>query len=240
MTALRRWALAAAAVVPLSLGSAGVAAAHPDYDPDTAGTAESSVTYAGIGGAGTIESAWGSDHHGNQWHEKDAVLAGPTGAAVLHTEEADYDDDDDHWLVENKPGRPTHHYGKRPVAHTDDDVTISQHRPAKTRPVRETRPAHVTYAESIKTADVDGATSSHVVSHAGDNHAVYESSDLSAGPDGAASEGVKAVAVPQYASYDKWYTAADEDGAVTHEVSAVADSNDWSGDHHHHYWHDRR
>ncbi|MFI9450127.1 hypothetical protein [Amycolatopsis sp. NPDC052450] len=245
MTELRRWALAAAAAVPLSLGFTGVAAADPDHGPDTAGHTETSVTYAGIGGAGTIDSTWGIDHHGNEWSEEDAVVAGPTGAAVVHTEEfdaeeSDIDTDDDEADDDDKPGRPTYHgHGKRPVAHTDDEVSISKHRPVKSHPVRETRPSHVVYAESTKTADEDGATSSHVVSHAGDDHAVYESSDLSAGPDGAVSEGVNAVAVPQYASYDKWYTAADEDGAITHEVTAVADATDWPG-HHRHHSRDRR
>ncbi|HET6285603.1 MAG TPA: hypothetical protein VFG15_02495 [Amycolatopsis sp.] len=237
MTEMRRWALAAAAAVPLTLGFSGVAVADTDHDPGTIGSSATSVTYAGIGGAGTVDSTWSVDHHGNQWSEEDAAMAGPMGAVVMHHEESDIDTDEDDWSGYDKPGRPTYGHGKRPVAHTADEVSIAKHRPATIRPDRETRPAHVAYTASLKTADEDGATSSHVASHASDNHAVYESSDLSAGQDGAVSEGVKAVAVPQYASYDKWYTAADEDGAIVYEVSAVADATDWSGKHKHHKHH---
>ncbi|MBB5851298.1 hypothetical protein ACFQ05_42075 [Amycolatopsis umgeniensis] len=241
MTELRRLALAAAAVIPLSLVSAGIASADLGDGPGSPGFTKTSATYAGIGGAGTIHSASVVDHDGNEWTKESAVLAGPMGAAVLHTEEVDLDDDNDDndWVSDDKPGRPTHSHGKRPVAHTDDSVSTPARRPAKTHAVRETHHDHVAYAESTKTADSTGATSSHVASHAGDNHAVYESSDLSAGPDGAESEGVKAVARPQYTSYENWYTAADEDGAVSHEVEAVADVTDWhdnDNDHHHtHY-----
>ncbi|WP_410599649.1 hypothetical protein [Amycolatopsis sp. lyj-90] len=247
MTELRRLALAAAAAIPLSLASAGIASADLGDGPWTAGTSETSVTYAGIGGAGTIHSDSGYDHHGNRWTEESAVLAGPMGAVVWHNEESDFDTND-HWNVDDKPGRPSHSHGKRPVAHTDGDE-VSSTRPAKTLPVREARPVrevhpvrdthpvreahhgHVAYAESTKTADENGATSSHVASHAGDKHAMYEASDLSAGPDGAESEGVKAVAKPEYTSYHKWNISADEDGASTHEVSSVADVDDWNDDH---------
>ncbi|MEV6913222.1 hypothetical protein [Amycolatopsis sp. NPDC051071] len=240
MTELRRLALAAAAVIPLSLVSVGIASADSYGGPGTAGSSETSATYAGIGGAGTIHSNSGYDHHGNRWTEENAVLAGPMGAAVLHHEESDWNTNHD-WNVDEKPGRPTYSHGKRPVAHTDNDGSSATRHPATTLPVRESRPVrdhhpvrdnhHVIYAESTKTADEDGATSSHVLSHAGDNHAVYEADDLSAGPDGAESEGVKAVAKPEYTGYHKWYTAADEDGAVTHEVSAIAAVTDWDGDH---------
>ncbi|SFJ71262.1 hypothetical protein [Amycolatopsis regifaucium] len=238
MTKMRRWALAAAAVVPLSLVSAGVAAAAQGDWPGNAGFSESSATYAGIGGAGTIHSDSVFDGDGNHWTEESAVLAGPTGAAVLHNEEADFDDDYDGWVADAKPGRPIHTHGKRPIAHTDGiRPSVTHHH----RPVRHVDHAEVAYTESTKTADMYGATSSHVVSHAGDNHAVYEANDLEAGPHGAVSEGVKAVAKPQYASYNNYYNAAGEDGAVTHEVNAVADATDWNDDHHHythHHWND--
>ncbi len=232
MTELRRFALAAAAAIPLSLVSAGIASADLGGGPGTAGFTATSATYAGIGGAGTIHSDSGADHYGHRWSEESAVLAGPMGAAVLHNEESDYDTNGNDWVSEGKPGRPTQSHGKRPVVHTDYDGPSVRHRPVHTHPVREAHRDHVAYAESTKTADMDGATSSHVASHAGNNHAVYEASDFSAGPDGAVSEGVKSVAKPQYAAYDKWYTAAGEDGAVSHEVSAVADVDEWNEGHH--------
>ncbi len=230
MTELRRLALAAAAVIPLSLVSAGIASADLGGGPGTVGITKTSATYAGIGGAGTVHSASVSDHYGNRWTEESAVVAGPTGAAVWHSEESEFDTHDNDW-VSVKPGRPTHSHGKRPVVHTDSGIHSPTRRPVKVHPVRQTHHDHVAYAESTKTADLNGATSSQVASHAGDNHAVYQASELSAGPDGAESEGVKAVAKPEYAGYHKWYTAAGEDGAFSHEVSAVADTTDWNEDH---------
>ncbi|WP_414938235.1 hypothetical protein [Amycolatopsis sp. cmx-11-51] len=232
MTELRRLALAAAAVIPLSLFSAGIASADLGGGPGTVGITKSSATYAGIGGAGTIDSASAVDHHGNWWTKESAVLAGPMGAAVVHNEESEFDTNNHHWVHDDKPGRPTHSHGKRPIAHTHSDGYSSTRRPVKVHPVRNTHHDHVAYTESTKTADSTGATSSHVVSHASDNHAAYQASDLSAGPDGAASEGVKAVAKPEVAGYHKWYTAAGEDGAITHEVTAVADADEWYDDHH--------
>ncbi|WP_410651377.1 hypothetical protein [Amycolatopsis sp. cmx-4-54] len=239
MTELRRWALAAAAVVPLSLVSAGLASAGTGDGPGTAGYVENSATYAGIGGAGTIDSVsvWDHGHDDHWWTEETAVLAGPTGAAVLHTEESGSADEAVTLPVDDKPGRPSTIHGKRPIAHTDGHSAPSRHRPSKAHHHHKPHHAQVTYAASTKTADVTGATSSHVVSQAGDNYALYEAADLSAGPEGAVSEGVQAAAVPQHAHYHKWYTAADEDGAVTHEVSAVADAIDRRG---HHHSHDRR
>ncbi|MFK0247198.1 hypothetical protein ACIQUM_21095 [Amycolatopsis azurea] len=238
MTELRRWALAAAAAVPLSLVSAGLASADPGDGPGDAGFVDTSITYAGIGGAGTFDSSSGSDHHGFWWTEDSAVVAGPTGAAVVHTEESGSADEPEILPVDDKPGRPSVTHGKRPVAHTDADEAPARHRPSKAH--RERKPHHteVAYAESTKTADVNGATSSHVASQAGDDYAAYEAADLSAGPEGAVSEGVQAVAVPELAHYHKWYTAAGDDGAVTHEVSAVAATEGWSG-HHHHRHHGR-
>jgi hypothetical protein len=237
MTEFRRWAVAAAMTVPLSLLTVGVSAADPADSPDEFGVTGTSLTYAGIGGAGTIDSASGTDDRGHWWSAESATTAGPMGAAVVHSGDAGTDEVHDSWADGDRAGRPAVTHGKR---HADAGEAVSpprrQHdhgRPSHSRPSRET--ADVGYVESTKSADLAGATSSHVASHAGDDYAVYESSDLSAGPDGAASEGVKAVAVPEFAGYDKWYTAAGETGAVVHEVSSVADATDWSDSDETHY-----
>ncbi|MEV7550391.1 hypothetical protein AB0N89_12265 [Amycolatopsis sp. NPDC089917] len=213
-----------------------------DHVPGTFAAKETSATFAGIGGAGTIHTGSVTDHHGNHWAENSAALAGPMGAVVLHSKEVESGTHHG-WPVDDKPGRPTYNHGKQPIAQTDGDreytsknrpsrvQPVSKHRPSQVQPARESGPSHVAYTESTKSADMTGATSSHVASHAGDHHAAYESSDLSAGPDGAVSEGVKAVAVPQYSAYHKWYTAAGENGAISHDVSAVAGATGWSGSH---------
>jgi hypothetical protein len=236
MTEFRRWAVAAAMTVPLSLMTAGVSSAGTGDGPDEFGVTETSMTYAGIGGAGTIESESATDDDW-WWSEQSATTAGPMGAAVVHSGESGSDDEDESWTDDDRAGRPAVAHGKRHASAKESvSPPLRQHdygRPGHSH----SRPSHesgetgdVGYVESTKTADLAGATSSHVASHAGDDYAVYESSDLSAGPDGAVSEGVKAVAVPEFAGYDKWYTAAGETGAVVHEVSSVADADDddWS------------
>ncbi|MEV6627376.1 hypothetical protein AB0M83_33195 [Amycolatopsis sp. NPDC051106] len=257
MTEFRRLAVAAAMTVPLSVLTAGVSSAGIADGPDEFGVTETSGTYAGIGGAGTYESFSGSADDGDWWwSEESATTAGPLGAAVVHSGEAGSDDEDEAWSDDDRAGRPAVAHGKRHVA-VNESVSPPLRRHVHSLPAHTySRPSHDTgdvgYVETTKTADLAGASSSHVASHAGHDYAVYHSSDLSAGPEGAVSEGVKAVAVPEFAGYDKWYTAAGATGAVAHEVSSVADAtdddwdatdNDWDAtddgwhSHHTHYRH---
>ncbi|MEU7790559.1 hypothetical protein [Amycolatopsis sp. NPDC049159] len=243
MSTLRRLALAGAFALPLSLVIAGPSSAHPLDWPHDSWSAESSATWAGIGGAGTTETEEGSDWWGHHWSETDTAVAGIGGAAVIHgetsgTDEDDWSDDDD-WADDETPA--VVHHDSHPVAHQESHPAT--HHPAAHHashpvahhpdPEPEAPAADVSYATETQSADMDGATSSHVASHAGDHHAAYEAENLSAGPDGAVSEGVHALAVPQYAAYANWYAAAGDEGAVVHSVSSVADATDDYGYHHH-------
>lgn len=235
MSTLRRLAVTGAFAVPLSLLLAGTSGADIGDGPfGPAATVHSSTTYAGIGGAGTIHEAMGSGYHGSWWSEQSASTAGPGGAVVQHhaatgtnhhhgswTNDTESDDsvhdndsDDRVSTVASHPVRQhTRHVAQRPHEYTT--TTYTRH-----------RDQDASYVDKTLTADVDGATSSTVASHAGDDYAVYHSADLAAGPGGASSQGVHAVAVPEYAGYKSWYAAADVTGATVHEVSAVADATD--------------
>jgi hypothetical protein len=253
MSTMRRLAVTGAFAVPLSLILAGTSPAATTDGPDwAAGVQTSTTTYAGIGGAGTLHEETVSGYHGSWWSEQSGSVAGPGGAAVLHHSESGTDDDHGSWTNEtgsdNHPGSwvgdsdesATHvvshpmRQNARPAAHHhhEDSTTHAE----RNRPSRHRDHDHdhdVSFVDKTITADITGATSSHVASHAGDDYATYESADLAAGPGGAVSQGEKAVAVPEYASYKTWYTAADETGAVAHEVTSEADTtdNDWT-DHH--------
>jgi hypothetical protein len=261
---MRRLAVTGAFAVPLSLILAGTApAGTPDGPYWAAGTQTSSTTYAGIGGAGTFHEETVSGYHGSWWSEQSGSVAGPAGAAVLHHSESGTDDDhgtwtgtvhhhnggwvadtDDHgsWVgdsddddadevVTHTVSHPMRQH-VRPAVHHENEVTTTH---AERRPSRH-HDHDVSFVDKTVTADVDGAASSHVASHAGHDYATYESADLAAGPGGAVSQGVKAVAVPEYAGYKSWYTAAGLTGATAHEVTSEADATDgvWTdhdGDH---------
>jgi hypothetical protein len=221
MSTLRRLTFACAFAVPLSLAIAVPASAHV---PDETWSAESSASYAGIGGAGTTETEEGTDCWGHEWSEEETVVAGIGGAAVIHSE--DGDDDDGAWT-----GDVDDDYDAPAVVHHTHPAVHHTHPAAHHPDPQPQEPAEheAGYTAEKLTADIDGATSTHVASHAGEHHAVYEAEHLTAGPEGASSAGVHSLAVPDFASYHAWYTAAGEDGAATHSVSAVADADDGFG-----------
>ncbi len=233
MSTMRRLAVTGAFAVPLSLilaGTSGAGSADAPYRPSTV---ETSVTYAGIGGAGTLHEEMRAGHHGWWWTEQSGSVAGPGGAAVIHHSESGPDQEHGSWTNDNDYGttviashpqrQSTRHVAQRhreyPATHTEYS------RPSRHR--------DVSYADKTLTAGASGATSSHVASNAGANYATYESADLAAGPGGATSQGVQAAAIPEYATYKSWYNAADVTGATVHEVSSVADSTDGYRTHHH-------
>ncbi|MGW3996445.1 hypothetical protein ACWEF6_23405 [Amycolatopsis sp. NPDC004772] len=266
MSTLRRLAVAGAFALPLSLVIAGPATAHPLDWPHDSWSAESSSTWAGIGGAGTTDTDEGSTWWGHHWSETDSAVAGIGGAAVTHSGESgddgwnhawhhpahdgwygddgdcdDYDGDDHHYVTgeyDDDDDDVVHHavshpdpvdqepagYVVHPVYDADDDADDADDA------------GDVGYYAEQHSAGVDGATSAHVVSHAGEHHATYEAEKLTAGPYGASSEGAHAVAVPDYAGYHAWYTTAGVGGAAAHSVTAVADAtaaddDDWVVDH---------
>ncbi|UOZ10662.1 hypothetical protein [Amycolatopsis sp. WQ 127309] len=247
---MRRLAVTGAFAVPLSLflaGTSGADTADGPYRPDTV---QSSTTYAGIGGAGTTHEEMRAGHHGWWWTEQSGSIAGPGGAAVLHHSESGTGHHHGSWTTDTESdgyhGNSVHDNDYD----TDNDTVASHSTRQNTRHVAQNHRRHTaTHAESSRpgrhrdhdagyvdktlTADVSGATSSKVASHAGTDYATYESADLAAGPGGATSQGVQAVAVPEYAGYKSWYNAADATGAVVHEVSSVADSGDgnWTDRH---------
>ncbi|MEU5265197.1 hypothetical protein [Amycolatopsis sp. NPDC021455] len=233
MSALRRLAVAGAFALPLSLVIACPATADPLGWPDEGWSAESSGSWAGIGGAGTTDTEEGSDWWGHHWSETETAVAGIGGAAVTHSGESGWDSDDDY----DAPAvaRP-HHVVGHPDPVMDEAPAV---RPVYDTSTDDTDADDVGYAAESHSAGVDGASSAHVVSHAGEHHAVYEAEKLTAGPYGASSEGAHSVAVPDYAGHHSWYTAAGVDGAEAHSVTAVADADDWTVDHAvHHYFDD--
>ncbi|SEC78728.1 hypothetical protein SAMN04489727_5086 [Amycolatopsis tolypomycina] len=244
MSTLRRLAVAGAFALPLSLVIAGPATAHPLGWPHDSWSAETSSSWAGIGGAGTTDTEEGTTWWGHHWSEQNSAVAGIGGAAVTHSGESGHDwydgDDDCDCDADDDYDGPavTHHHVMshpdpvdqepaghviRPVYDTDDDDGDDDD-------------SDVGYHAEQQSAGVDGATSAHVVSHAGEHHAVYQAEKLTAGPFGASSEGAHAVAVPDYAGYHAWYTAAGVGGAAAHSVTSVADAteaddDDWVVDH---------
>ncbi|OXM69535.1 hypothetical protein [Amycolatopsis vastitatis] len=256
MSALRRLAVAGAFALPLSLVIACPATAGQPSWPDDSWSAESSGSWAGIGGAGTTDTEEGSDGWGHHWSDTETAVAGIGGAAVTHSGESgdhgwnhawhhavhDWDDNDDcdGYDSDDYDGPAVagpHHV----VGHPDPVMDEAPAAPA--HPVYEAHDADdAGYAAESHSAGVDGASSAHVVSHAGEHHATYEAEKLTAGPYGASSEGAHSVAVPDYAGHHSWYTAAGVDGAEAHSVTAVADAtgddvDDWTVDHDvHHYF----
>ncbi|WP_290061964.1 hypothetical protein [Amycolatopsis solani] len=218
MSTLRRFAVAGAFALPVSLLAVPASASTSD----TPWSAETSSSYAGIGGAGTTDTDEGATRWG-YWSEEDTVVAGIGGAAVIHSEQSDADDDYGHpdWSGDDDHAAVTH--GRHPAATRHHDRHVTHARPAD---------HEASYVAEAQTADVTGAASSHTESHAGDDYATYESGNHTAGPDGASSEGVHAVAVDDHAEYHTWYAAADEAGAIVHSVSTVADASDdaWGDD----------
>ncbi|MDX3189870.1 hypothetical protein PV458_15810 [Streptomyces sp. MN03-5084-2B] len=251
---MRRLAVAGAFALPFSLVIAGPATAHPLGRPHDSWSAESSGSWAGIGGAGTTDTDEGSTWWGHHWSEHDSAVAGIGGASVTHSGESgddgwnhawhhpahdgwygggdgdcddhdgDYDSDGDH----ERPAVVHHHVMSHPDP-VDQEVV---------RPVYDTDDDadDVGYHAEQHSAGVAGATSAHVTSHAGEHHAAYEAEKLAAGPYGASSEGAHALAVPDYAGYHAWYTAAGVGGAAAHSVTSVADAtaaddDDWVVDH---------
>ncbi|MFB9687402.1 hypothetical protein [Amycolatopsis plumensis] len=246
MSTLRRLAVAGAFALPLSLVIAGPATAHPLGWPHDSWTSESSSSWAGIGGAGTTDTDEGATWWGHHWSESESAVAGIGGAYVTHNGESgdhgwnrpwhhtahdgwygdddgdcddydghgtgDYDDDDDNIVVHHVVSHPdpVDHDVVRPVYHVVDNDDADD----------------VGYYAEQHSAGIDGATSGHVVSHAGDHHATYDAEKYTAGPFGASSEGAHAVAVPDYAGYHAWYTAAGVGGAAAHSVTSVADATD--------------
>ncbi|MFJ7217097.1 hypothetical protein [Amycolatopsis sp. NPDC098790] len=245
MSTLRRLAFAGAFALPISLAivvpsSAGTL--DGPYESWTPWSFESSGSYAGIGGAGTYEAEGGSDWWGHDWSEEEGTFAGAGGAGVFHnghsgtTHDWDDDSDDDdngwtgHWTGhhDGDAHTTTHHY----VAPQPDPVDTADH-VVYTQPVVDTDDDDdADYVNEVHSAGVNGATSAHIASHAGDDYATYESGNLTAGPGGASSEGVHSLAVPGYAAYHNWYTAAGAGGTAVHSVHAVADADDWAGDDH--------
>ncbi|QKV72660.1 hypothetical protein [Amycolatopsis sp. Hca4] len=261
MSTLRRLAVAGAFALPLSLVIAGPATAHPLDWPNDSWSAESSSTWAGIGGAGTTDTDEGGTWWGHHWSEQDSAVAGIGGAYVTHSGESgdhgwhhtahdgwyggdddgdcdDYDGDDSDWndgdWNDDNHVVTEHHHA---VSHPDPVY----HEPAGevVRPVYgaddndaddNDDAGDVGYYAEQHSAGVDGATSAHVVSHAGEHHAVYEAEKLTAGPYGASSEGAHALAVPDYAGYHAWYTTAGVGGAAAHSVTSVADATDADDD----------
>ena len=231
MSALRRLAVAGAFALPLSLVIAGPATAAPRGWPDGSWSSESSGTWAGIGGAGTTGTEEGSNHWGHHWSETETAVAGIGGAAVTHSGESGDDCDGYDAPAVARP----HHVVGHPDPVVDEAPAV--------RPVHDNDTADdVGYAAESHSAGIDGASSAHVVSHAGEHHATYEAEKLTAGPYGASSEGAHSVAVPDYAGHHSWYTAAGVDGAEAHSVTAVADATGddpagWTVDHDvHHYF----
>lgn len=267
MSTLRRLAVAGAFALPLSLVIAGPATAHPLGWPDDSWSAESSATWAGIGGAGTTDADEGSTQWGHYWSDQDSAVAGIGGAAVTHSGESgdhgwnhawhhtvhdgwhgsdngDCDDYDGNGY--DGDGWHGHDYD---TADYDSPVVAGHHAVSHPDPVNEepvgyvVHPAYdaddnddadVGYHAELHSAGADGATSAHIVSHAGEHHATYDAEKMTAGPYGASSEGAHALAVPDYAGYHAWYTAAGVGGAAAHSVTSVADATDddaWT-DHH--------
>jgi len=230
MSTLRRLAVAGAFALPLSLVIVAPANAHPLDWPHDSWSAESSGSWAGIGGAGTTDTDEGSTWWGHHWSEQDTAVAGIGGASVTHSGESGGYDADDHDY--DGPAVAGHHA----VSHPDPvDREPTGH---VVRPVYDTdddEDGAVGYFAEQHSAGVDGATSAHVVSHAGEHHAAYEAEKLTAGPYGASSEGAHAVALPDYAGYHAWYTTAGVGGASAHSVTSVADAtaadDNWVVDH---------
>ncbi|HET6708474.1 hypothetical protein [Amycolatopsis sp.] len=227
MSTLRRLAVAGAFALPFSLVIAAPATAHPLDRPHGSWSAESSGSWAGIGGAGTTDTDEGSTWWGHHWSEQDTAVAGIGGAFVTHSgESGDHHDADDH----DAPAVVHHHV----VSHPDPvDQEPAGHviRPVYDTDTDDDDDGDVGYHAEQQSAGVDGATSAHVASHAGEHHATYEAEKLTAGPYGASSEGAHAVAVPDYAGYHAWYTAAGVGGAAAHSVTSVADATAADDDH---------
>jgi hypothetical protein len=251
MSALRRLAAAGAFALPLSLVIACPATAGQPGWPDGSWSAESSGSWAGIGGAGTTDTEEGSDWWGHHWSDTETAVAGIGGAAVTHSGESG----DHGW--NHTWHHAVHDWDDNDDCDGDDydgpAVAAPHHVVGHPDPVMDEAPAHPVYeaaddaddagyAAESHSAGVDGASSAHVVSHAGEHHATYEAEKLTAGPYGASSEGAHSVAVPDYAGHHSWYTAAGVDGAEAHSVTAVADAtgddaDDWTVDHDvHHYF----
>ncbi|MEV6443845.1 hypothetical protein [Amycolatopsis sp. NPDC051716] len=258
MSTLRRLAVAGAFALPLSLVIAGPSTAQPLGWPNDSWSAESSGSWAGIGGAGTTDTDEGTTWWGHHWSDSDSAVAGIGGAYVTHSGESgddgwnhawhhpaqggwhDGDDDDCDYDGGDYDGGH-HHYVNGDYDHDAPDVTEHHHVMSHPDLVNQ-EPAgyvvHPVYAADDDDADdvgyyaeqhsagADGATSAHVVSHAGEHHATYDAEKYTAGPYGASSEGAHAVAVPDYAGYHAWYTAAGVGGAAAHSVTAVADATD--------------
>ncbi|WP_410612717.1 hypothetical protein [Amycolatopsis sp. lyj-109] len=262
MSTLRRLAVAGAFALPLSLVIAGPATAHPLGLPHDSWSAESSGSWAGIGGAGTTDTDEGSTWWGHHWSEQDSAVAGIGGAYVTHSGESG-DDGWNHawhhpahdgWYGEDHGGCGCGDTGDYDTGDYDDDAPAVVHHHAMSHPdpVDQEPAGHVVrpvydatddatdddddaddvgYHAEQHSAGVDGATSAHVASHAGEHHAVYEAEKLTAGPYGASSEGAHAVAVPDYSGYHAWYTTAGVGGAAAHSVTAVADATAADDDH---------
>lgn len=247
MSTLRRLAVAGAFALPLSLVIAGPATAQPLGWPNDSWSAESSSSWAGIGGAGTTDTDEGGTWWGHHWSGSDSAVAGIGGAAVTHTEESGdhgwnqpwhhatheaWHGDDNNGDCDDYEGDDYHHYDSHPAAHH----VVSHPDPVEEAPAVHTRPVHeavdngydhnASYGAEMHSAGIDGATSGHVWSHAGEHYATYDAEKLTAGPYGASSEGAHSVAVPDYAGHHSWYNAAGIDGAEAHSVTAVADTTD--------------
>ncbi|MEV6824436.1 hypothetical protein [Amycolatopsis sp. NPDC051102] len=254
MSTLRRLAVAGAFALPLSLVIAGPATAHPLGWPNDSWSAESSGAWAGIGGAGTTDTDEGGTWWGHHWSGQESTMAGVGGAAVTSSEESgDYhdwnqpwhhashgswygDNDNDGWYGHDNDncgcdyeGDDYHHHDSYPATHH----VVSHPDPVEEAPVVHSHPAydgddydHASYGAEMHSAGIDGATTGHVWSHAGEHYATYDAEKLTAGPYGASSEGAHSVAVPDYAGHHSWYTAAGIDGAAAHSVTAEADASD--------------
>ncbi len=253
MSTLRRLAVAGAFALPLSLVIACPATAHPLGWPNDSWSAESSGSWAGIGGAGTTDTDEGGTSWGHHWSEQDTAVAGIGGAYVTHSGESgddgwnhawhhtvhdgSDDGDCDDYAGNGHDGDYYHHGDHDNAPAVAGHHAVSHPDPVDQEPAGYVRPVYdadddagdVGYYAESHSAGVDGASSAHVLSHAGEHHAAYEAEKLTAGPYGASSEGAHALAVPDYAGYHAWYTAAGIDGAATHSVSSVADATD--GDH---------
>ncbi|MGW5718946.1 hypothetical protein ACWEVP_22430 [Amycolatopsis sp. NPDC003865] len=239
MSTLRRLALAGAFAVPISLVIAGPSSAGPldgPYEPWTPWSHfETSGSYAGIGGAATTDTEGGTGWWGHHWSETDGAYAGIGGAGVVHSEESGTGDDTDGDDGDSTDDAAvTHHVHHHAVAHPDpvepaEHVTHSQ--PAADTDTDDDDDDDAGYVQQAHWAGADGASSTHIASHAGDHYAAYDSGHLTAGPDGASSEGVHSLAVPGYAGYHNWYAAAGTGGTAVHSVTAEADADADAGDH---------
>ncbi|WP_033260677.1 hypothetical protein [Amycolatopsis vancoresmycina] len=201
---------------------------------------------AGVGGASVTETEESGDHHWNQpWHH--ATHDGWYGDDNDYDGCGcnDYDNNDngyDHHVVHHAVSHPDP-VEEAPAAHSHpaydnngcgcDDYDNNDNGYDHNGYDHHNGWNHdndydhdASYGAETHSAGIDGATSGHVWSHAGEHYATYEAEKLTAGPNGASSEGAHSVAVPDYAGHHSWYTAAGIDGAEAHSVTAEANAND--------------